>query len=242
MPPSIARPLSEWGHRRKSVNAPTPRQFPSPTPRALCPRALWGCGKHPSALARRPPRGIYRAETPRRGEPKFSISAPLPLCARFGSHSHFSPGLQNGPPSPKPVNSFPHAHRTKSVTPPLRGNSPPLRQRRYAIQPGVIPGMRTDCPSTPRALCHKARGCAAEALPRVQATSRSLPRKGLCRSCPLGGAGNKGGMGSCSRVRKRSPPGMYVHYPRHTHTSHATRSNQRHNPVGVVYVFGLYPG
>ena len=39
VPPSIARPLSEWGHRRKPVNAPTPRQFPSPTPRALCPTA-----------------------------------------------------------------------------------------------------------------------------------------------------------------------------------------------------------
>ena len=206
MPPSIARPLSEWGHRRKSVNTPTPRQFPSPTPTALCPRALWGCGKHPSALARRPPRGIYRAETPRRGEPKFSISAPLPLCARFGSHSHFSPGLQNGPPSPKPVNSFPHAHRTKSVTPPLRGNSPPLRQRRYAIKPGVTP---------------------SAALPRVQATSRSLPRKGLCRSCRPGGAGNKGGMKSCSRARKRNPPGMYVPYPRNPHTSHATHAHSR---------------
>ncbi|MEI6565215.1 MAG: hypothetical protein WCR20_00950, partial [Verrucomicrobiota bacterium] len=39
VPPSIARPLSEWGHRRKSVNAPTPRQFPSPTPTALCHKA-----------------------------------------------------------------------------------------------------------------------------------------------------------------------------------------------------------
>ena len=35
---------------------------------------------------------------------------------------------------------------------------------------------------------------------------------------------------------------MYFQYPRHTHTSRATRLNHRHNPVGVVYVFNLYPG
>ena len=102
--------------------------------------------------------------------------------------------------------------------------------------------IRGSPPPTPKALCHTARGCAAEALPRVQATSRSLPRKGLCRSCPPGGATNKGGMKSCSRVRKRSPPRMYVPYPRSTHTSHTTHSNHRHNPFGVVDIFGLYPG
>ena len=41
--------------------------------------------------------------------------------------------------------------------------------------------------ATPRALWHKARGCASAALPRVQVASCSLPRKGLCRSCPPGG-------------------------------------------------------
>jgi hypothetical protein len=46
--------------------------------------------------------------------------------------------------------------------------------------------IRGSPPPTPKALWHTARGCAAEALPRVQATSRSLPRKGLCRSCPPG--------------------------------------------------------
>ena len=35
---------------------------------------------------------------------------------------------------------------------------------------------------------------------------------------------------------------MYVPYPRNPHTSNTTHSNHRHNPVGVVYVFGLYPG
>ena len=74
------------------------------------------------------------------------------------------------------------------------GSSPasfprPQRQRRCAIQPGVAP---------------------FPALPRVQAAARSLPRKGLCRSCTSEGAISKGGMGSGSRVRKRSPPGMYV--------------------------------
>ena len=102
--------------------------------------------------------------------------------------------------------------------------------------------IRGSPPPTPKALWHKARGCASAALPRVQAASRSLPRKGLCRSCPSGGATNKGGMGSCSRVRKRSPPGMYVQTPRPTHTSHTTHSNHRHNPFGVVDIFGLYPG
>ena len=54
--------------------------------------------------------------------------------------------------------------------------SPPQRQRRCAIQPGVAP---------------------FPALPRVQAAARSLPRKGLCRSCPSGGCDIKGrnGMG-----------------------------------------------
>ena len=94
------------------------------------------------------------------------------------------------------------------------GSSPasfprPQRQRRCAIQPGVV---------------------RVAALPRVLATSGSLPRKGLCRSCPPGGAGNKGGKKSGSRVRKRSPPGKNVQYPRNTHTSHATHSNQRRNP------------
>ena len=55
------------------------------------------------------------------------------------------------------------------------------------------------------------------ALPRVQAAARSLPRKGLCRSCPPGGSISKGGMESGSRVPKRRPPGMYFQYPRHTH-------------------------
>jgi hypothetical protein len=52
--------------------------------------------------------------------------------------------------------------------------------------------IRGSPPPTPRALWHTARGCAAEALPRVQATSRSLPRKGLRRSCPPGGSGKQG--------------------------------------------------
>ena len=42
-----------------------------------------------------------------------------------------------------------------------RTHTTPLRQRHCALQPGVTPGMRTDCPSTPTALCHKVRGCAA---------------------------------------------------------------------------------
>ena len=142
---------------------------PSHTPTALRPRALWGCGKHPSALARRPPRGIYRAETPRRGEPKFSISAPLPLCARFGSHSHFSPGLQNGPPSPKPVNSFPHAHRTKSV------NAHP----------------HTPFP-TPTALCHKARGYAVSGVTPGPGHIAFPTPQGVVPFVPAGGCGKQG--------------------------------------------------
>ena len=162
-----------------------------------------GCDKHPSVPPQDPPWKIYRAETPSRREPKFSYSAPLPLCARFYPHSRFSPGLQNRP-HPQPPNAFPHAHLTQPVNaptprqspsptptalchkargyavpgvtpsscpitfptpngvvpPPLRGNPPPLRQRRYAIKPGVTP---------------------SPALPRVQAQSRSLPRTGLCR-------------------------------------------------------------
>ena len=52
----------------------------------------------------------------------------------------------------------------------------PQRQRRCVIKPGVAP---------------------FPALPRVQAAARSLPRKGLCRSCPSGGCDIKGrnGMG-----------------------------------------------
>ena len=84
------------------------------------------------------------------------------------------------------------SRRGKRLNPHAPTDSPPQRQRRCAIQPGVA---------------------RASALPRVQAAARSLPRKGLCRSCPPGGATNKGGMGSCSRVRKGSPPGMYVTYP-----------------------------
>ena len=162
-PDPSARHFSQPPAENRSTHIYT-RLPPSHTPTALRPRALWGCGKHPSALARRPPRGIYRAETPRRGEPKFSFSAPLPLCARFGSHSHFSPGLQNGPPSPKPVNSFPHAHRTKSV------NAHP----------------HTPFP-TPTALCHKARGYAVPGVTPGSGPNPFPTPNGVVPSCLLGG-------------------------------------------------------
>ncbi len=161
-PDPSARHFSQPPAENRSTHIYT-RLPPSHTPTALRPRALWGCGKHPSALARRPPRGIYRAETPRRGEPKFSFSAPLPLCARFGSHSHFSPGLQNGPPSPKPVNSFPHAHRTKSVNAPTPRQSPSPtptalchKARGYAVS-GVTPGMGGDDPTNHKVVVPKDR-------------------------------------------------------------------------------------
>ena len=120
-----------------------------------------------------PAKGRYRAERLRRRGSKCLLSAPQPLCVRY-----FPVLAANGSP------------------PMSRRISPPQRQRRCAIQAGVV---------------------RVAALPRVQVAARSLPRKGLCRSCPPGGAGNKGGMKSGSRVRKRSPPGMYCQYPRHTH-------------------------
>ncbi len=81
-----------------------------------------------------PQRKMYRAETPSRREPESLLSAPPPLCARFCSHSDFSPGSQ----SPNPT------HLRPSAT--IRG-SPHIRQRRYAIQPGVV-----RVPAPPRAL------------------------------------------------------------------------------------------
>ena len=51
----------------------------------------------------------------------------------------------------------------------IRG-SPPLRQRRYAMQPGVV---------------------RIPALPRVQARSRPLPQAGLCRRPTRGGSSQK---------------------------------------------------
>ena len=100
-----------------------------------------------------PPKGFYRAETPRRGGPESFFSATQPLRARF-----FPVLAANG-----------STHMSRRI-------SPPQRQRRCARQPGVV---------------------RVAALPRVQATSGSLPRKGLCRSCPSGGCDIKGrnGMG-----------------------------------------------
>ena len=86
--------------------------------------------------------------------------------------------------------------------------SPPQRQRRCAIEPGVAP---------------------FPALPRVQATSGSLPRKGLCRSCTSEGAISKGGMGWGSPVQMKSPPGGNVQYLHNPQTPHALRSAVRHN-------------
>ena len=100
-----------------------------------------------------PPKGFSRAETPRRGGPESFFSATQPLRARF-----FPVLAANG------------------STDMSRRISPPQRQRRCAIEPGVV---------------------RVAALPRVQAAARSLPRKGLCRSCPSGGCDIKGrnGMG-----------------------------------------------
>ena len=88
---------------------------------------------------------------------------------------------------------------------------PPQRQRRCAIQPGVM---------------------RVAALPRVLATSGSLPRKGLCRSCTSEGAISKGGMGWGSRVQMKSPPGGNGHYPHNPQTQHALRSAVRNNRLG----------
>ena len=93
------------------------------------------------------------------------------------------------------------------------GSSPasfprPQRQRRCAIQPGVV---------------------RVAALPRVLAKSCSLPRKGLCRSCPPRGSISKGGMGRRSLVQMKSPPGGNVHYLHNVQTPHALRSAVRHN-------------
>ena len=94
------------------------------------------------------PKGVYRAETPRRGGPESFFSATQPLRARF-----FPVLAANG------------------STPMRRRISPPQRQRRCAIEPGVV---------------------RVAALPRVLTTSGSLPHKGLCRSCPSGGCDIKG--------------------------------------------------
>ena len=45
-----------------------------------------------------PQRKMHPAETPRRREPESLLSAPPPLCARFCSHSDFSPRSQSANP------------------------------------------------------------------------------------------------------------------------------------------------
>ena len=144
------------------------------------------------------PKGIYRAERLRRRGSKCLFSAPQPLCVRY-----FPVLAANG-------------------SPPLsRRISPPQRQRRCAIQPGVV---------------------RVAALPRVQAAARSLPRKGLCRPCPSEGAISKGGMGWGSLVGMKGPPGRICQDTHNPPKPHATRSILRHNPFRVVDMLGMDPG
>ncbi len=80
------------------------------------------------------------------------------------------------------------------------------------------------------------------ALPRVLATSGSLPRKGLCRSCPSEGAISKGGMGWGSLVGMKGPPGRKCQDTHNPKTPHTTRSILRHNPFRVADMLGMHPG
>ena len=119
-------------------------------------------------------------------------------------HSHDPVGIPRGETAIAHDQRRLHAHN---------GSSPasfprPQRQRRCAIQPGVV---------------------RVAALPRVLAKSCSLPRKGLCRSCPPRGSISKGGMGRRSLVQMKSPPGGNVHYLHNVQTPHALRSAVRHN-------------
>ena len=144
-PDPSARHFSQPPAENRSTHIYT-RLPPSHTPTALRPRALWGCGKHPSALARRPPRGIYRAETPRRGEPKFSSPTPTALCptARGYAVSGVTPGMGTTiPPTTKwlcrgierVASPFPI-----SVRPPPFAVLPPPQHRRCKLyQPGIPP-------------------------------------------------------------------------------------------------------
>ena len=120
------------------------------------------------------------------------------------------------------------------------GSSPasfPCPQTPKALSPPSIARPRSEWghdpfwarPPTPKALCHKARGCAVPGATPGSGRSAFPTPQGVVPVMPTGGAVNKDGMGSGSRVPKRSPPGMYVHYPRNTHTSHTTHSPHRHN-------------
>ena len=86
------------------------------------------------------------------------------------------------------------------------------------------------------------RGCAVPGATPGSGRSAFPTPQGVVPFMPTGGAISKGGMESGSRVWKKSPPVRHVQYPDNSQTPHATRSVLRHNPVGVVYIFGLYPG
>ena len=187
----------------------------------LCRRACWGV-RQTSIRAPKTPHGKFIARRRRAAESPNSLSQRLCLSARgLVPIPTFRPVYKMA--HPPPNRSTPSRTRTapNRSTPPLQGNPPPLRQRRCALQPGVTP---------------------SAALPRVWGRRSHQPQSGCAVRARRGGAGNKGGMKSCSRVRKRSPPGISFPSPCNTHTSHTTHSNHRHNPVGVVDMLCIYPG
>ena len=120
-------------------------------------------------------------------------------------HSHDPVGIPGGETAIAHDQRRFHAHNESSPASFPR----PQRQRRCAIQPGVV---------------------RVAALPRVLAKSCSLPRKGLCRSCPPRGAISKGGMGWGSLVRMKGPPRRNCQDTHNPQTPHMpVRSVPRHN-------------
>ena len=99
-------------------------------------------------------------------------STPRPLCHTARRYPGYEDGLPFNPNGVAPQSP---------ALPRVRGRIALQRRGRCAPKPGFTPDMRTDGPSTPTALCHKARGCAV-----LRATPGALGRSAttttwLCR-------------------------------------------------------------
>ena len=126
---------------------------------------------------------------------------------RFHAHNGSSPASFPRPPTPKAL-SPPSIARPRSEW----GHDPFWAR-----------------PPTPKALCHKARGCAVPGATPGSGRSAFPTPQGVVPFVPVGGAISTGGMGSCSRVRKKSPPVRRVPYPHNVQTPHTPSSILRHN-------------